>query len=274
MASPCGDGISFPEVNLQTLVKSMEIRLPTDCKSRRGRRQMSSPSRLSSCSTILIIGSHKAPHLPLIRLKPHIWSLTGSNHPEYTSSLPVQQKRQSVPDAQAWQSSPHANCHQSSYVESHLPLTTDFKGTFTPAFLNLSWVLPGGDQVSSQLLPLQTLMDLSEHSSLTLPASKTPGQVTAFLCLSHLSLCGFVTFWFLYPQFNTAPGESMFEQKMTTRLFPLETLLHLFLSSSWHSPCSACEVSWTNTPTFLLSPHESPRLCHWLCVGQCVLSKH
>ena len=117
-----------------------------------------------------------------------------------------------------WQSSPHANCHQSSYVESHLPLTTDFKSTFTPAFPNLSWVLPGGDQVSSQLLPLQTLMDLSEHSSLTLPASKTPGQVTAFLCLTHLSLCGFVTFWFLYPQFNTASGESVFEQKMTTEI--------------------------------------------------------
>ena len=66
--------------------------------------------------------------------------------------------------------------------------------------------------------PSADINDLSEHSSLTLPASKKQGQVTAFLCPSHLPLCGSVTFWFLHPQFNTASGDSMFEQKMTTEI--------------------------------------------------------
>ena len=66
--------------------------------------------------------------------------------------------------------------------------------------------------------PSADINDLSEHSSLTLLASKKQGQVTAFLCPSHLRLCGSVTFWFLHPQFNTASGDSMFEQKMTTEI--------------------------------------------------------
>lgn len=70
--SPCGaiTGDQSSSLNLQTLVNSMEARLPTVCKSSRGWGLKPSPFRENRLSYTPLI-SHKAPHLPLVCLTPH-----------------------------------------------------------------------------------------------------------------------------------------------------------------------------------------------------------